>query len=108
MRKTYTFQGKKYSAPSGIRAYYDILQKFAKMEPNFWNLIIAHAPKKSRNHVARSVNEVYPGCPDLDHRIKQIEPGVFVGDDLNHVEKGLILEKSCKLLGLEYGKDLVW
>jgi hypothetical protein len=108
MLKSYELNGKRYKAGSAIEAYINILRWLSEFKSNFWGFLVESAPARTRNHVAFSINQVYPGQPALDHRILEIAPGVFIGTDLNNKEKARIIKIACKLTGLKYGKDVIW
>lgn len=61
---------------------------------------------KSRNHIARSPEEIYPKRPDLA-RAEEIFDGWLIGTNIANREKLRIIQAACNAVGLTLGKDVV-
>jgi predicted type IV restriction endonuclease len=84
----------------------NILADLAQYDDDFFPKLAAKVRGRTRNHVARSRSEVYPGRPDLARYVKQIGPGWFIGCNIANREKEKILRAACEVMGLAFGRDL--
>jgi hypothetical protein len=65
------------------------------------------APTNTRNHIARSAAEVYPGRLDLAMKSHEFAPGWYAGVNISNDEKRRLLRLACICLELQFGKDVV-
>lgn len=62
---------------------------------------------RTRRHVARSRDAIYPGHPDLNaDRTIEFLPGWWVGTNYSRSCACRILADACQAAGLDYGTDL--
>lgn len=97
--------GQTQSAPNAAAALVDIMQAIARQFPNSMEAIAEAAKGRSRNHIARSPEEIYPARPDLA-RAAEIAPGWLVGLNIANREKIRIIREACRVTGLEFGLDV--
>ncbi len=97
--------GNAQSAPNAAAALVDILQAIARQFPNSIEAIAEAAKGRSRNHIARSPEEIYPARPDLA-RAAEIAPGWLVGLNIANREKIRIIREACRVTGLQFGVDV--
>lgn len=83
---TYSVFGDVRTAPNANVAFVDVLRELAKRAPDRLPALADAARGRSRNHVARSVEEIYPARPDLARAI-EIAPGWLVGLNIANREK---------------------
>lgn len=60
-----------------------------------------------RRVVARSPNELYPGSPGLAKHAEKLTDGWYVDVNLSREQKLSRLRTACRLVGVEFGKDLI-
>jgi hypothetical protein len=61
---------------------------------------------RTRNHLARTPEEVYPERSDLLGQVKQVVPGWYLGCNISNREKEQFLRQACKLAGMSFGIDV--
>ena len=101
----YSVFGESRSARNANAALLDILallsRRFPALIPNLAEVVRGN----SRNHIARSVEEIYPARPDLA-RAEEFAPGWLVGLNIANREKIGIIRKACEVFGLRFGSDV--
>jgi hypothetical protein len=102
----YQLDGESHAASDATGAMLNILADLAQYDDDFFPKLAAKVRGRTRNHVARSRSEVYPGRPDLARYVKQIGPGWFIGCNIANREKEKILRAACEVMGLAFGRDL--
>jgi hypothetical protein len=102
---TYSILTETRTMPTANAALIDILTTLARRDPTKIPTLAAAVQTGRRNHIARSVEEVYPERPDLA-RAEEFSPGWFVGLNIANREKMRILRAACSAFGLRFGKDL--
>ncbi len=104
----YEIFGVKRQARSAVDAFIDILTTLSKCESSLPHSLSLVAPANSRNHIARTKAEVYPGRPDLGKNAREFYLGWFAGINIADREKIRILRLACDILRLKFGKDIVF
>ena len=84
----------------------NILSTLAQYDDHFYPNLAEKVRGRTRNHVARSPAEVYPGRPDLTCYVRQIGPGWLIGSNIANREKVKILRSACEVVGLDFGRDI--
>jgi hypothetical protein len=102
----YQMFGTAYYANDANEALLAILRHMAAREPQFCQTLARKVEGRSRNHIARTPEAVYPGRPDLRKYIIELVPGWFIGTNIANREKLVILRHACHVAGLTPGKDL--
>lgn len=102
----YSVFGQPRSARSGSDAMVDILTALAKHDPSRLNAVAEAVRGRSRNHIARTVDEIYPARPDLARAV-EFSPGWLVGLNIANREKMRIIREACRVMSLQFGKDIV-
>ena len=103
---SYTLDGETHVASDATEAMVNILNDLAQYDDDFFPKLAEKVRGRTRNHVARSRSEVYPGRPDLARYVKEVGPGWFIGCNIANREKNKILLAACEVMGLDYGRDL--
>jgi predicted type IV restriction endonuclease len=102
----YTILGESKKANNAIGALVDILRTLANRNPHFIERLAQVVGGRTRNHVARSRNDVYPHKPELIGSTMQLVPGWWLGTNIANREKVRIIEKACEVEGLVFGRDI--
>jgi len=102
----YQLLGEVRAAPNAATATIDILATLASLDPSFLGQLAPKVRGSSRNHLARSPEQVYPRRPDLAHLTKSIVPGWYIGTNIANREKLRILRAACTVTRLTFGIDL--
>ena len=102
----YRLLGQNYTASNAIDALIAILKSLGNRRPEFWTDLEPLARSRTRNHIARSRHDVYPGKPELEQYTLEIVPGWWLGTNIANREKRRLLEAACKAAGLRIGTDL--
>jgi negative regulator of replication initiation len=103
---SYVLVGEMHAASDATDAMINILRDLAQYDDNFFPRLAAKVRGRTRNHVARSRSEVYPGRPDLARYVKEVGPGWFIGCNIANREKKKILRAACDVMGLTFDRDL--
>jgi predicted type IV restriction endonuclease len=102
----YEVFGQKRKSPDASGAFIDAITEIAKRYPQRIGDFAEAAKGRSRNHIARTVEEIYPKRPDLARAI-EFSPGWLVGLNIANREKKRILFAVCDVAQLRFGKDIV-
>ena len=102
----YQFDGETQVASDATEAMINILRDLAQYDDNFFPKLAAKVRGRTRNHIAQSQSEVYPGRSDLARYVKEIGPGWFIGCNIANREKKKILRAACDVMGIAFGQDL--
>jgi hypothetical protein len=103
----FTFEGRELEARSATELLLRVVRTLADRQPSFLEQFAERARGRSRNHVARRREDVYPDRPDLIDRVIEIVPGWFIGTNISNRDKTRLLERACEAAGLRFGVDLV-
>lgn len=103
---TYEIFGEKKVTNTAKSALVEILSEIAKRYPDRMPEIARGARGQSRNHIARSPEEIYPKRPDLA-RAEELHDGWLIGTNIANREKLRIIRAACVAVGLSLGKDVV-
>ena len=60
-----------------------------------------------RNHLARRAEGVYFHRKSWDDQVIEMVPGWYLGLNISNNEKEKFIEKACKIVGLNYGKQVL-
>jgi hypothetical protein len=102
----YHIDGELHLASDATEAMINILSDLAQYDDNFFPKPAAKVRGRTRNHIARSRSEVYPGRLDLARYVKEISSGWFIGCNIANREKEKILRAACEVMGISFGRDL--
>ena len=102
----YQLDGEVHAASDATEAMINILRDFAQYDDDFFSNLAAKVRGRTRNHIARSRSEVYPGRPDLARYVKEVGSGWFIGCNIANREKEKILRAACEVMGLAFDRDL--
>jgi len=94
-------------AANAIDALVDILRALAGRNPQFLDKLAIVARGRTRNHIARSRNDVYPRKPELTEYTVELIPGWWLGTNIANRDKMTIIRKACQVEGLTLGRDIV-
>lgn len=101
----YYLLGTRHTATNASTAFIEILRVIASHHPDKMEAVAAAARGTSRNHIARSPEEIYPTRPDLA-RAANIGANWLVGLNIANREKIRIIREACKVVGLKFGSDV--
>ncbi|MCC5989848.1 MAG: hypothetical protein JJT95_19450 [Pararhodobacter sp.] len=103
----YRFFGESFSARNAKDAFVDILRRIAERHPDRISAIAEAAQGRTRNHIARSVEQIYPERQDLaSSNTAEIFDGWLVGLNIANREKVRIVRAACDATGLRLGIDV--
>jgi hypothetical protein len=97
--------GVERTAETASEALVEILRALVARDPGRVALLAEAVRGRSRNHVARRAEDVYPARPDLA-RAESIGEGWLVGLNISNRDKKRILLAACDTWGLRWGEDL--
>ena len=97
--------GEARTARSGKDAFVDILAGIAERYPDRMQQVADAARGTKRNHIARTVEEVYPNRPDLANAY-EFTPGWLVGLNIANREKMRIIRAACEVCGIAFGAEV--
>lgn len=102
----YKIFGQPKTADDAIGALIDILKTLAAKNSTFLERLSPVVRARTRNHIARTREEVYPNRPDLIENTVQLVPGWYLGTNISNRDKMRIIEKACQVEKLVLGKDI--
>lgn len=103
-----TFRGERYSFGTMMDATKFVFEKLAAADPSFLERC-ARDPAfqgKKRRYVARSVEEMYPGRPDLHEWHHVLPGGWLLITNANNQLKEQLIKSACAVAGLHFGEDV--
>ncbi|HUB16210.1 MAG TPA: hypothetical protein VMB34_29975 [Acetobacteraceae bacterium] len=103
---SYKLDGETRVASDATEAMINILSDLAQYDDDFYPKLAEKVRGRTRNHIARSRLEVYPGRPDLARYVKEVGPGWFIGCNIANREKKKILRTACDVMGLDFDRDI--
>lgn len=101
----YELFGQKKIAKSATEALLTILRQIAERNPQRLEAIASRARGRSRNHIGRTPEEIYPKRPDLA-RAEEFFDGWLIGLNIANREKMRIIKGACETVGLRFGEDI--
>jgi len=103
---SYKIFGQSKQASNAIDALLDILRTLAAKDQNFIERLSPLVRGRTRNHIARKREDVYPEKPELIEYTTQLVPGWWLGTNISNRDKLKIIEKACEVKQLSLGKDI--
>jgi predicted type IV restriction endonuclease len=101
----YVVLGEARRAKNANDALVDVLSSLSRRDPERISQLATAVQGTARNHVARTVNEIYPARPDLA-RAAEFAPGWLIGLNIANREKIGIIRKACDVFGVRFGSDV--
>lgn len=80
---------------------YDLVQLSDGKPDTFFANLADELKTKRRNHIARTVSEIYPDRPDLTNDVRVLIPGWYLGANISNKQKLVFLKIACGLCGLK-------
>lgn len=99
--------GQQLDCRSGNRALVEVLRQISSRDPTKLPLLATAARGRNRNHIARSVGEIYPDRPDLA-QAEEFADGWLVGLNIANREKVRLVRAACDVFGLRFGSDVIF
>jgi hypothetical protein len=104
---SYTLLGQPKQAENAIGALMDILRALAARDTTFLEKLAPVVRGRTRNHLARKREDVYPGKPEALEYTVQLVPGWWLGTNIANRDRMAIIQKACGVAKLVLGKDVV-
>ena len=101
----YFVNGETRAAKNANQALVDVLARLSQRDVARIPTLARAVQGNSRNHIARTVQEIYPARPDLA-RAEEFSPGWLVGLNIANREKIGIIRKACEVFGVTFGTDV--
>ncbi len=91
---------------SQVAVWVDFLSALFRRHPDRHEAIAEAVRTRSRNNIARTIADIYPGQPDIAARSNaKLPDGWFVGTNESSATKIRIARKAVEACGLAWGKD---
>jgi hypothetical protein len=103
---SYKIFGQSKHADNAIDALIDILRTLAGRNSLFLEKLAPIVRGRTRNHLARAREDVYPQKPDLIEYTMQLVPVWWFGTNISNRDKMRIIERACEVEKLVFGKDI--
>lgn len=104
---TFTFQGQTKTFDSAAKLFGAVFSAFASMDPSFCGRYSQRHAGRVRKYVAKSKEELYPGNPKLQSQVHPLPGGWWLATHTSNTDKIRRIKQACKVMGLEFGEDLV-
>lgn len=104
----FTLKGAFTPAKNAREVLFNVVKELASRDSGFLQRF-ASLPKhgRTRRYVARSPAELYPGRSDLANEFTaELGAGWYLGVNVSRAQIERIVEMSCDVAGLRYGRDL--
>jgi len=106
-RPSFTFQGETKTFDSAVKLFGAIFRTFASMDPSFCGRYSERHSGRVRKYVAKSREELYPGRPKQQSHVHPLPGGWLLATHASNTDKIRRIKQACKVMGLEFGQDLV-
>lgn len=109
-RGTLIISSKEFSYKSAKEGMVIVLCELQKTDSTFLQRVYQHPKNKGRKrrYVAQSVEEIYPGRPDLQTKYcEQLPDNWLLGTNMNNPSKETIVQIAAEVAGLKLGKDII-
>lgn len=103
-----SFRGRQINVKGATSAFLELLRALVGEFPDRIEQIATAAKGRTRNHIARIPEDVYPDRPDLVHAVVELVPGWFVGTNIANREKHRIVKAACEACGIRFGTELIF
>jgi predicted type IV restriction endonuclease len=105
---TVTLLGKQRQYGNFRDAMVETLTELANRDPTFLDRCAQHPNNsgRKRRYIARTVEALYPGRPDLYEASAKLPGGWFIGTNMNNVLKMSVMKLAAEVAGLSFGEDL--
>ena len=104
---SFTFQGQTETFSTGAKLFGAVFSTFASMDPTFCERYSQRHSGRVRKYVAQSKEELYPGNPNLQSQVLPLPGGWLLATHTSNTDKIRRIKQACKVMGLEFGQDLV-
>ena len=104
---SFTFQGQTKTFDSAAKVYGAVFGTFASMDPDFCGRYSQRYSGRLRKYVAKSKEELYPGNPKLHSQVHRLPGGWLLATHASNTDKVRRIKQACKVMGLEFGRELV-
>jgi hypothetical protein len=102
----YYLFGERYTAEDATEAMIAIIKALHSRDASFLDRLAIRVPGRSRNHLARSREAVYPRRPDLVNFTREFVPGWWIGTNIANREKQRIVDIAAEVAGVRKGEDI--
>jgi len=102
-----TFRGQSESFESSVGLMIAIFEKLASENPEFCERFSEKFYGKTRNYLAKTKAQLYPGKPQFQKLSHPLPGGWWLATHCSNRTKVRWIKHACKVAGLEFGKDLV-
>lgn len=103
----YAINGAFTGCSTGRDVIAGVLSELASLDPAFAERFAEQVRGKKRAYLARSRSELFPSHPELEGQSAEIAPGWFFGTNNSSEAKVRIIEKACRVAGLQFGSDVL-
>ncbi len=102
---SYTIGQEQRNAPNASVALTEILRIIVARDPELLPQLSERTATRTRKHIARDVEHIYPGRPDHT-RVEEIAAGWLVGLNISNRDKQMIIAETCAVYGLTMPGDV--
>ena len=103
----YTIDGEFTECRWGRDVIAGVFSTLAARDPSFAGRFSKEVRGKKRAYLARSKADLFPGHPELEGQSVEISPGWFLSTQNSSDAKRRLIEKACRVAGLQSGEDVV-
>ena len=104
----YVLDGQEFQARSAKAILITVLESLSSRDAGFMARFDARRHGRIRRYVARTVDELYPGRPDLGRKYShQLASGWWVGTHYGRASIRKILQMASEVTDLQFGTDLI-
>lgn len=106
---TLILHGTSHSYSNASEAMVIVLCELAQNDPSFLQRCYQHPDNRGRKrtYIATTLEELFPGRPDLSDYHESLPGGWFVSTNLNNTMKMTIIRMATEVAGLKFGNDVI-
>ena len=106
---TVFLQGKELPNRNAKEAMIVVLSELAKRDPGFLKRCSDQEAfhGRTRHYIARRIEDLYPGRPDLQSEYEKLPGDWFVGTNISNRQKIGLIKAATEVAGLTFGHDVV-
>ena len=107
-RMGFVLDGQEFQERNAKAVLINVLESLSSRDAGFIERFAGRRHGRIRRYVARTVDELYPGRPDIGRDYShQLSSGWWVGTHYGRATIGKILRMASEVAGLRFGTDLI-
>jgi len=105
-QRGFELDGRFVAARNGADLLTGVFRALAERDPTFLDRFAARKHGRKRRYLAKSLEELFPGHPELQSQAQKVGQGYWVGTHSSNAMKANILRLAAEVAGVTVGEEL--